>query len=121
MRESLPSLHRLVVYNINDDVAAGRIAGELKAARVLFLTDIAGVLDKNMELLKSLTCDDIDGLIEDETITGGMIPRGENEKFCRGLPHVLISLVNSAYSFSSVTFATDAVCCQIGSQRSIHY
>lgn len=70
MRESLPSLHRLVVYNINA-VADGRIACELKAARVLFLTDIAGVLDKNMELLKSLTCDDIDGLIEDETITGG--------------------------------------------------
>jgi len=72
-----------VVYNINADVAAGRIAGELKAARVLFLTDIAGVLDKNMELLESLTCDDIDGLIKDETITGGMIPK--------------------------VTFATDAV------------
>mmetsp|Transcript_7785 Transcript_7785/g.12029 ORF Transcript_7785/g.12029 Transcript_7785/m.12029 type:complete len:348 (-) Transcript_7785:79-1122(-) len=64
-----------VVYNINADVAAGRIAGELKAARVLFLTDIAGVLDKEMTLLKSLSCDDIDDLIGDETITGGMIPK----------------------------------------------
>ncbi len=64
-----------IVYNINADVAAGRIAGELKAARVLFLTDIAGVLDKEMKLLKSLSCDDIDALIEDETITGGMIPK----------------------------------------------
>ncbi|KAL7429914.1 hypothetical protein ACHAXM_001906 [Skeletonema potamos] len=64
-----------VVYNINADVAAGRIAGELKAARVLFLTDIAGVLDKEMKLLKSLSCNDIDNLIRDETITGGMIPK----------------------------------------------
>ena len=46
---------------------------------MLFLTDIAGVLDKNWDLLKSLTCDDIDGLIKDETITGGMIPKGEIE------------------------------------------
>jgi acetylglutamate kinase len=70
-----------VVYNINADVAAGRIAGELKAARVLFLTDIAGVLDKEMKLLERLSCDDIDGLIKDETITGGMIPKGEDDCF----------------------------------------
>ena len=63
------------IYNINADVAAGRIAGELQAARVLFLTDIAGVLDKDMKLLDKLSCDDIDGLIKDETITGGMIPK----------------------------------------------
>ncbi|KAL7539088.1 hypothetical protein ACHAXR_009014 [Thalassiosira sp. AJA248-18] len=63
------------VYNINADVAAGRIAGELRAARVLFLTDIAGVLDKEMKLLGRLSCDDIDKLKEDETITGGMIPK----------------------------------------------
>lgn len=64
-----------VVYNINADVAAGRIAGELKAARVLFLTDIAGVLDKEMKLMDRLSCDDVDALIGDETITGGMIPK----------------------------------------------
>lgn len=64
-----------VAYNVNADVAAGRIAGELKAARVLFLTDIAGVLDKEMNLLPSLSCDDVDSLIDDETITGGMIPK----------------------------------------------
>ena len=66
-----------IVYNINADVAAGRIAGELRAARVLFLTDIAGVLDKEMKLLDRLSCDDIDKLVADETITGGMIPKGE--------------------------------------------
>lgn len=69
-----------VVYNINADVAAGRIAGELRAARVLFLTDIAGVLDKEKRLLDKLSCDDIDKLIKDETITGGMIPKGESHR-----------------------------------------
>mmetsp|Transcript_12539 Transcript_12539/g.18983 ORF Transcript_12539/g.18983 Transcript_12539/m.18983 type:complete len:346 (-) Transcript_12539:166-1203(-) len=66
---------RDVAYNCNADVAAGRIAGELKASRVLFLTDIAGVLDKEMKLLKELSVEDVEGLIEDETITGGMIPK----------------------------------------------
>lgn len=66
---------RDVVYNVNADVAAGRIAGALRAARVLFLTDIAGVLDKQKELIPSLTVNQVMGLIEDETITGGMIPK----------------------------------------------
>jgi len=64
-----------IAYNVNADVAAGRIAGELKAARALFLTDIAGVLDKEMKLMPSLSCSDIESLIDDETITGGMIPK----------------------------------------------
>lgn len=64
-----------IAYNCNADVAAGRIAGELKAARVLFLTDIAGVLDKEMKLLESLTVQDCQDLMDDETITGGMIPK----------------------------------------------
>ena len=64
-----------IAYNVNADVAAGRIAGELGAARVLFLTDIAGVLDKNMDLLPTLSVEQIAGLIDDETITGGMIPK----------------------------------------------
>jgi len=41
----------------------------------LFLTDIAGVLDKEMKLLRNLTVKQIDELIDDETITGGMIPK----------------------------------------------
>jgi acetylglutamate kinase len=64
-----------IAYNVNADVAAGRIAGEIRAARVLFLTDIAGVLDKEMKLLKTLTVAQVDALIADETITGGMIPK----------------------------------------------
>ena len=64
-----------IAYNVNADVAAGRIAGELRAARALFLTDIAGVLDKNKELLPTLSCNDVESLINDQTITGGMIPK----------------------------------------------
>ena len=66
---------RDVAYNVNADVAAGRIAGELRAARVLFLTDIAGVLDNEMKSLDTLSTGDVQGLIEDGTITGGMIPK----------------------------------------------
>ena len=64
-----------MAYNVNADVAAGCIAGELKAANVLFLTDIAGIVDKQMELIPSLTVDQVMGLINDETITSGMIPK----------------------------------------------
>jgi acetylglutamate kinase len=64
-----------IAFNVNADTAAGRIAGELKAARVLFLTDIAGVLDKEKNLLRHLSVDQIQALIDNETITGGMIPK----------------------------------------------
>ena len=64
-----------VVYNVNADVAAGRLAGAVGASQVVFLTDIAGVLDKEKQLLQDLTLDQVDALIDDETITGGMIPK----------------------------------------------
>ena len=60
-------------FNVNADVAAGRIAGELLAARVLFLTDIAGVLDDNQKLIPHLSMNQVQTLIDQETITGGMI------------------------------------------------
>lgn len=62
-------------YNVNADVAAGRVAGELVAARVLFLTDIKGVCDKEMNLIQALSVDEVKALIDDQTITGGMIPK----------------------------------------------
>lgn len=68
-------LESTLAYNVNADVAAGRIAGELCASRVLFLTDIAGVLNKEMQLIPSLSVQDVEDLIADETITGGMIPK----------------------------------------------
>lgn len=64
-----------IAYNVNADVAAGRVAGELGASRVIFLTDIAGVLNKDKKLFASLSIEEIDSLIADETITGGMIPK----------------------------------------------
>jgi acetylglutamate kinase len=64
-----------IAYNVNADVAAGRIAGEIGAERVLFLTDISGVLNKDKKLFPTLSVTEIDDLIADETITGGMIPK----------------------------------------------
>jgi acetylglutamate kinase len=62
-------------YNINADTAAGAIAGALNANRLLMLTDVPGVLDKNKNLLADIAVNDIAGLIDDGTISGGMIPK----------------------------------------------
>jgi len=64
-------------YNINADTFAGAVAGALGAKRLLFLTDVPGVLDKDKNLIKELRVDDIRSLIADGTITGGMIPKVE--------------------------------------------
>jgi len=65
-------------YNVNADTAAGAIATALHAKRLLLLTDVAGVLDKNKELIHELTLAGIPGLIAEGTITGGMIPKIES-------------------------------------------
>jgi acetylglutamate kinase len=62
-------------YNVNADTFAGAIAGALGAKRLLFLTDVPGVLDKDKNLIKQLSVSDIHALIADGTITGGMIPK----------------------------------------------
>ena len=62
-------------YNINADTAAGAIAGALNANRLLMLTDVPGVLDKSNNLLTEIAVGNIPGLIEDGTISGGMIPK----------------------------------------------
>ncbi|MHB8886904.1 MAG: acetylglutamate kinase [Methylovirgula sp.] len=64
-------------YNVNADTFAGAIAGALKAKRLLFLTDVPGVLDAQGNLIKELRMEDIRALIADGTITGGMIPKVE--------------------------------------------
>jgi acetylglutamate kinase len=63
------------IYNINADTAAGAIAGALNASRLLMLTDVPGVLDKSKNLLPDIAASRIAGLIEDGTISGGMIPK----------------------------------------------
>ena len=65
-------------YNINADTFAGAIAGSARAKRLLFLTDVPGVLDKQGNLIKQLTVAEAKALIADGTATGGMIPKIEN-------------------------------------------
>jgi acetylglutamate kinase len=79
-------------YNINADTFAGAIAGALGAKRLLFLTDVPGVLDKDKNLIKQLSADDIRELIADGTITGGMIPKVETCIYAleRGVEGVVI-------------------------------
>ncbi|MBN2123188.1 MAG: acetylglutamate kinase [Deltaproteobacteria bacterium] len=62
-------------YNINADLVAGRIAASLKARKLILLTDTEGVLDKGGRLLSTIRSDNAEGLIEDGTIKGGMIPK----------------------------------------------
>ena len=62
-------------YNINGDTAAGAIAQSLKARRLILMTNIEGVLDKNKELIEEITSSEILKMIENETITEGMIPK----------------------------------------------
>jgi len=64
-------------YNINADTAAGAIASALAASKLLMLTDVAGILNKEKELISSITKDEVLALIKDGTITGGMIPKVE--------------------------------------------
>ena len=79
-------------YNVNADTFAGAIAGALHAKRLLFLTDVPGVLDKDKNLIKHLKLDEIRGLIADGTITGGMIPKVETCIYAieRGVEGVVI-------------------------------
>lgn len=62
-------------YNINADLVAGKVAEILKAEKLILLTNTPGILDKKGNLLTGLTLKDIDDLIADGTISGGMIPK----------------------------------------------
>jgi acetylglutamate kinase len=79
-------------YNVNADTFAGAIAGALNATRLLFLTDVPGVLDKQGKLLKELTVSQVEDRIADGTISGGMIPKVETcvEALARGVEGVVI-------------------------------
>lgn len=63
--------------NINADTAAGAIAAAVGAARLLMLTDVMGVLDKEKQLIPALSLEEVRRLMEDGTISGGMIPKLE--------------------------------------------
>jgi acetylglutamate kinase len=89
-------------YNINADTAAGAIAAALGADKLLMLTDVEGVLDRDRRLISELSAVQARALIEDGTVTGGMIPKLETCLAALGegvraahildgrLPHVLL-------------------------------
>ncbi|HBA55102.1 MAG TPA: acetylglutamate kinase [Syntrophorhabdus aromaticivorans] len=62
-------------YNVNADTAAGSIAKALSAEKLVLLTDVEGVLDKEGNLISSLKRPDIEALINSKTVSGGMIPK----------------------------------------------
>lgn len=62
-------------YNINADLVAGKVAEVLKAEKLILLTNIAGLMDKEGKILTGLTTKQVDELIEDGTIYGGMLPK----------------------------------------------
>jgi len=79
-------------YNINADTFAGAIAGAVNAVRLLFLTDVPGVLGPDKALFPELSVGEARGLIADGTISGGMIPKVETciEAIERGVEGVVI-------------------------------
>jgi len=79
-------------YNVNADTFAGAVAGALNATRLLFLTDVPGVLDREGNLIKELTVAEVRALIADGTISGGMIPKVETciEALEQGVEGVVI-------------------------------
>jgi acetylglutamate kinase len=89
-------------YNINADTVAGAVAGALRAEKVLYLTDVAGMLDLHGELIPKIDAAQLDGLVADGTVSGGMIPKvaaclqavrsgaGSAHVLDGRLPHVLL-------------------------------
>lgn len=62
-------------YNINADLVAGKIAEVMQAEKLMLLTNVSGLLDKDGKILTGLSTPQVDALIEDGTITGGMLPK----------------------------------------------
>ena len=62
-------------YNINADLVAGHVAAALKAEKLILLTDIEGVKDKSGKLISTIDVSAVQGLLDDDTISGGMIPK----------------------------------------------
>ncbi|MBR3653859.1 MAG: acetylglutamate kinase [Elusimicrobia bacterium] len=78
--------------NINADTLATNIAISFKAAKLIFLTDVAGVLDKDKKTIQEIKINEVDNLIKTEVITGGMIPKINSCKQAveKGVKEVLI-------------------------------
>jgi acetylglutamate kinase len=106
-------------YNINADMAAGAIAGALKARKLLMLTDVRGVLDAQKRFLPTLSDADARKLIHDGTISGGMIPKIETclEAVAKGVdaavildgrvPHAILLELFTEHGFGTQVVAAD--------------
>jgi acetylglutamate kinase len=81
LRDFIPVIATLGVdeagqtYNVNADEAASAIAGAISARKLVFLTDVAGILDRNGQVIPEIRADEAARLIEDGTLSGGMIPK----------------------------------------------
>lgn len=103
-------------FNINADTAAGAIAAAIGAAKLMILTDVSGVLNKNKELISELSFSEVRKLIKEQVITGGMIPKVETclhalENDCEAahildgrLPHVLLLETFTKYGAGTMIF-----------------
>lgn len=106
-------------YNINADTVAGKLAVALQASKLIMLTNITGVLDKTGKLLTGITPADIDTLIADGTIYGGMIPKIESavDAARHGVPRVHIVDGRVDHAILLELFTNSGVGTLIQSQR----
>ncbi len=106
-------------YNINADSVASAIAVSLKAEKLIFLTDIDGVKDKNGKLVSSIKAGDINDLINNDTITGGMIPKilSSKEAIDKGVKKVHIINGTKKHSLLEEVFTQSGVGTQIYEQE----
>lgn len=103
-------------FNINADTAAGAVAAAIGAAKLMILTDVSGVLNKDKELISELSFSEVRKLIKEGVITGGMIPKVETclhalENDCEAahildgrLPHVLLLETFTKYGAGTMIF-----------------
>ena len=107
-------------YNINADTAAGFIASQIKASKLLLLTDIAGILDKNNKLISTLSLKEAKGIAEEYFISGGMKPKILTciEAMTKGvakstildgrIPHSLILELFTEHGIGCLLYTSDA-------------
>ena len=87
-------------YNVNGDTAAGAIAGGLKADRLLLLTDVDGVKDKDGDVLTNLSAEQVNKMTKNNIIVGGMIPKTQTalDAISDGVRPVLVSIRLSQFA-----------------------
>ena len=98
-------------YNINGDTAAGAIAKSLNARRLLLMTNVEGVLDKEKNLITEISSSKILEMIKDEIITGGMIPKINTclDAVNKGVRGVVIMDGRKNHSILSEIFSDDGI------------